>query len=113
MAPRKQRYRAGHDRLRRQWALQVAAGNAYCARCGFLIVPSESFDVDHEDGSLSEYLGVSHSSCNRRAGARRGAELRRAAQNGNANGNAYSAREIAAIRKRHREDVERWYSRDW
>jgi hypothetical protein len=21
--------------------------------------------------------------------------------------------EIAAIRKRHREDVERWYSRDW
>ena len=109
MAPRKQKYRAGHDRLRRQWALQVAAGNAYCARCGFLIVPSESLDVDHEDGSLSEYLGVSHSSCNRRAGARRGAALGRAAQNGN----ALSAREVAAIRKRHREDVERWYSRDW
>jgi hypothetical protein len=113
VAERKPQYRAAHDRLRRQWALQVEAGNAYCARCGFLIVAGESFDVDHEDGSLSEYLGVSHASCNRRAGARRGAALRRAAQNGNANGNAYSARKIAAIRKRHREDVERWYSRDW
>jgi hypothetical protein len=109
VAERKLRYRAGHDRLRRQWALQVEAGNAYCARCGFLIVPGESFDVDHEDGSLSEYLGVSHASCNRRAGARRGAALRRA-KNG---ATGLSAREIAAIRKRHREDVKRWYSRDW
>ena len=107
MAERKPQYRAGHDRLRRQWALQVEAGNAYCARCGFLIEQGESFDVDHEDGSLNEYLGVSHSSCNRRAGARRGAALRRAR-----NGSALSAREVAAIRKRHREDVERWYSRD-
>jgi hypothetical protein len=110
MAPRKQRYRGAHDRLRRQWALQVAAGNAYCARCGFLVVPGEDFDVDHVDGSLNQYLGVSHSSCNRRAGARRGAALRRVR---NGNGNALSAREVAAIRKRHREDVERWYSRDW
>jgi hypothetical protein len=110
VAERKPQYRAAHDRLRRHWELQVEAGNAYCARCGFLIVAGESFDVDHEDGSLSEYLGVSHSSCNRRAGARRGAALRRAR---NGNGNALSARELAAIRKRHREDVERWYSRDW
>jgi hypothetical protein len=108
MAPRKQRYRGAHDRLRKQWARQVEAGTACCARCGFLIMPGESFDVDHADDGSGEYIGVAHSSCNRSAGARRGAALRRAKS-----GNALSARSVSAIRKRHREDVERWFSHDW
>jgi hypothetical protein len=46
----------------------VAAGLATCARCGQPIAAAEPFDLDHSP-DRSSYLGVSHSSCNRRAGA--------------------------------------------
>ncbi len=72
MAPRKQRYRAAHDRERRRWAPQVAQGIVACARCGGLIGENEPFDLDHAPDGQS-YLGPSHQRCNRRTAAHRAA----------------------------------------
>jgi hypothetical protein len=109
MATRKPKYRSAHVAERRKWALRVATGTVACARCGFLIEPGAKFDLDHADDGSGRYIGISHVHCNRRAGALRGAALRRAAQHGN----AYSARELGRMRKQRREALERWFSRDW
>jgi hypothetical protein len=79
MAPRKQRYRGQHDRLRRQWKNRIAVEGAACSRCGGAILPGEDFDLDHAPDGQS-YLGPSHRACNRRTSAHRVAA--RAALNG-------------------------------
>jgi hypothetical protein len=48
---------------------QVLAGDVLCARCGLLILPAESWALDHTD-DRSGYLGPSHTLCNNRAGGR-------------------------------------------
>lgn len=47
----------------------VAAGMTTCCRCLKRILPGESWDLDH-NGARDGYLGASHSSCNRSAGAK-------------------------------------------
>lgn len=40
-----------------------------------MIQPGEAWDLDHVDGSRSEYAGPAHAHCNRQAGAKNGAAV--------------------------------------
>jgi hypothetical protein len=61
-------YGGTHQARRRQLAPLVASGRAVCARCDEPIHPNEPWDLDHAPGKTG-YLGPSHRSCNRAAGA--------------------------------------------
>lgn len=61
----------------------VASGRAVCGACGLPIAPGDAWDVGHETamalgGHPRGRVRPEHSTCNRRAGGRLGAELRRA-----------------------------------
>jgi hypothetical protein len=60
-------YGVAHQRLRRRFALQVAAGGVSCARCGLLIEPGEPWDLGHDDDDRRFYSGPEHRRCNRSA----------------------------------------------
>lgn len=67
---RKQRgYDKHHDRLRKQWAPQVATGTIRCARCHQPIGAGETWALDHTDDRTA-YLGPSHTRCNNSAGGK-------------------------------------------
>ena len=68
------RYGASHRAARE--ALGDVTGTA-CARCGRPIGAGESWDLDHDEHG--GYLGPSHASHNRSAGASKGNRLRAAA----------------------------------
>lgn len=57
-------YGNNHQKLRREVAPIVAAGQARCARCGKPIKPDEPWDLGHIDGTR-DYAGPEHSACNR------------------------------------------------
>jgi hypothetical protein len=66
------RYDGAHDQLRRETV--AAAYGTPCVRCGEEMTPGHRLglpELDHRDDGLG-YLGYSHSSCNRSAGARKG-----------------------------------------
>jgi hypothetical protein len=64
-------YGSGHITMRAQYARLVKSGQAVCVRCGLPIAPGAPFDLDH-DATRAGYLGVSHRTCNRREGGKRG-----------------------------------------
>jgi hypothetical protein len=64
-----------HRIERNRWVPLVAAGQAICARCGRPIHPAQEWHLDH-NYDRTGYLGVSHAHCNRRAGAKLGAQRR-------------------------------------
>ena len=60
------RYGTAHRRLRKEWAHKVERGDVECQRCGRLIDPRDSWDLDHVDGAgPTDYNGPSHARCNR------------------------------------------------
>jgi hypothetical protein len=61
-------YGAEHRAARRR--LLPGAYGQLCPRCGHPMMPGQALDLDHTDDRRS-YLGFSHASCNRRAGARK------------------------------------------
>jgi hypothetical protein len=67
-------YGTRHQRLRKAWARQVAAGIVNCARCSYAIEPGEPWDLGHVDGNRGDYQGPEHRACNR---ATAGSEIRR------------------------------------
>src|SRR5689334_19563531 len=69
--PRQRGYDTGHDRLRKQWAVKVAANLVDCWRCGEHIEPGEPWDLGHDDGDRTQYCGPEHAyRCNRSAAGR-------------------------------------------
>jgi hypothetical protein len=65
-------YGSRHITLRKQAVRLVESGQAVCVRCGLPIAPGTPFDLDHDE-TRTGYLGVSHRTCNRRAGGRKAA----------------------------------------
>jgi hypothetical protein len=63
-------YGGEHQRLRKHLALEVEAGRAYCARCGWLIAPGSKWHLGH-DHIRGGYLGPEHERCNLRDRNRR------------------------------------------
>lgn len=60
-----------HKTLRRRLLAALAQRPGQpCARCGQPMYASQLLDLDHTD-DRSGYLGLSHRSCNRRAGQRK------------------------------------------
>lgn len=70
---RNRRYGSAHKRLR-QLTLADAFGKP-CARCGDPMLVGEVLELDHADSGRG-YLGFSHRSCNRSAGALKALALR-------------------------------------
>lgn len=70
-------YGTEHQRARRQ-LLPYAYGQP-CTRCGQPLQPGQPLHLDHND-TRTGYLGFAHASCNRRAGARKGALMQGQAQ---------------------------------
>jgi hypothetical protein len=64
-----------HQKTRQQWAPRVDAGQVDCARCGRPIPPGTQWDLGHDDHDRRRYTGPEHQTCNRTAGARRGARI--------------------------------------
>jgi hypothetical protein len=67
-------YGSQHITLRKQAVRLVESGQGVCVRCGLPIPPGTAFDLDHDETRAS-YLGVSHRTCNRRAGGKNGAAV--------------------------------------
>ena len=67
------RYDRAHHRVREQTI--ASAYGSPCVRCGEVMYPGQPLDLDHDE--LGGYLGYAHASCNRSAGAMKGAALRR------------------------------------
>jgi hypothetical protein len=64
-------YGTRHQRLRRDWARRVAAGEVWCARCGNFIEPGTPWDLGHDDRDRTIYTGPEHAACNRATAGRR------------------------------------------
>lgn len=64
-----ERYGTKHRELRAYWAEQIKAGvNPICSLCPHPIIPTDLWDLDHDDDGVN-YRGPAHQDCNRRAGA--------------------------------------------
>jgi hypothetical protein len=70
-------YGIRHKRKRRQVARIVAAGEAFCVRCGRPIRPDEAWDLGHDDLDRSLYSGPEHRACNRATNTRGRATAKR------------------------------------
>jgi hypothetical protein len=68
-------YAGQHQAIRR--ALLPDAYGRPCPRCGFPMLPGQDLDLDHTDDRAG-YIGMSHATCNRAAGARLSNQRRRA-----------------------------------
>jgi hypothetical protein len=71
-------YGQQHRRLREEWEQRLDRGQVVvCCRCGRVITSSDRWDLDHHDSDRSKHLGPSHARCNRSAGGRKSARMRR------------------------------------
>jgi hypothetical protein len=58
-------YGNDHYKLRAKVAAHVRAGGVRCVRCREPILPSDSWDLGHDDTDRSRYTGPEHARCNR------------------------------------------------
>jgi len=64
-------YGSDHQATRAQWAPQVRTGLVECWRCHELILPTEEWDLGHDDADRSITRGPEHARrCNRAAAGR-------------------------------------------
>lgn len=77
-----------HRAARAYYGLQVAKRQAVCWRCGNLLLPGR-WHVGHDDHDTSAIRGPECDTCNRKAGARKGALI--------ANARRKARREAAAF----------------
>lgn len=71
------KYGHKHQAQRRHYERLVASGFCACNRCGGLILPDEPWDMGHDDWDDTVYTGPEHQHCNRVAGAKKLAALKR------------------------------------
>lgn len=64
-------YGTRHQRIRKQYAAQVKAGQAQCWRCGLPIPPDSEWDLGHDDHDRTKYKGPEHIKCNRSTNGRK------------------------------------------
>jgi hypothetical protein len=64
-------YGWNHQLRRKALEPLVAAGHATCWRCGRPILPTEKWDLGHDDEDRTRYRGPEHASCNRATNANR------------------------------------------
>lgn len=78
MATTSQRgYGAHHQRLRLRWKRLLASeGQLPCARCHKPVLPTDEWELDHDDIDRTRYIGVSHKLCNRQAGGEKSQRMR-------------------------------------
>jgi hypothetical protein len=62
-------YDQTHVKLRANWKRKVDRCEVKCARCRQLILPGETWHLDHTDDRAG-YLGPSHERCNTSAGGK-------------------------------------------
>ena len=72
-------YDGHHKKLRKHYAIIVAAGQATCWRCNQPILADEEWDLGHDDNDRTQYRGPEHARRCNRAAAGRKAQARRAA----------------------------------
>lgn len=65
-------YGSEHQKLRAK--LLPSAYGQPCTRCGLPMLKGQALHLDHTD-TRNGYLGFAHASCNRKAGARKGARI--------------------------------------
>lgn len=70
-------YGQEHRKAREALIPYVMSGQATCARCKAAILPSEKWDLGHDDRDRTRYQGPEHVSCNRAAGGRSSARTRK------------------------------------
>lgn len=71
------KYGRAHDIARAAWADALqAAGRLRCPLCGKWVYPRQRWHLDHVPGTVDQYRGVAHRSCNTGDGARRGNKQR-------------------------------------
>lgn len=58
-------YGGAHQRRRKQDAIKVARGEAFCPKCWGWISPHEPWDEGHHPYDRRVYLGPMHRACNR------------------------------------------------
>lgn len=65
-------YGNAHRSLRKAFIPEHQAGTLICWRCREVILPTEPFDLGHDDNDRTMYRGAEHSNrCNRAAGGRK------------------------------------------
>jgi hypothetical protein len=70
-------YGNAHQKLRKLWAIRVAAGGVNCWRCGNPILPGMEWDLGHSDYDRSVWMGPEHArQCNRAAAGRKAGAMR-------------------------------------
>ena len=58
-------YDHAHRSLRKAFIPEHQAGTLICWRCRQLILPTEPFDLGHDDNDRTIYRGAEHQRCNR------------------------------------------------
>jgi hypothetical protein len=71
-------YGSAHQARRRRWNKRIYSGEEVnCARCGYLILPGQAWDLGHVDGDKSRYQGPEHRRCNRATATHKAKRSRR------------------------------------
>lgn len=67
------KYGRDHDIAREQWKDALTeAGSLPCCLCPKPVYPWQRWHLDHKPGTVDQYRGIAHGSCNEGEGARRG-----------------------------------------
>lgn len=71
------KYGRAHEKARARWKDKLdELGSLPCCLCPKPVYPWQRWHLDHVPGTVDQYRGVAHGSCNEGEGARRGNKMR-------------------------------------